>query len=138
MIETSDVDVSLWKNDPSAHPAPPESGTFSGATDFLDKPHQGQMELNVGDSYEFTTRMGGERPITIKFQQKTIDNEGRKEWRTITSFQLRNRQLGFTLKVHLKNRHVGSLKLRYFSSNSEPGAVICKEKLIVNHRCACS
>lgn len=137
MIETSDVDVSLWENDPSAHPAPPESGTFTGATAFLDKP-QGQMELNVDDSYEFTTRMQGKRPITIKFQQKIKDNEGRKEWRTITSFQLPNRQLGFTLKVVLEDRHVGRMKLRYFSSNSEPGAVIWKQKLIVNHRCACS
>lgn len=132
MIETSDVNVNVWRYDGSPFPTPPVHGTFSGVPQFLDRPPPGQMRLNVGESYVFTTRMRGTRPITIAFQQEIMYG-GTRHWRTITSFQLHNDQLGFTLQIFMKDRHAGFLKLRY-----QAGGAIWEQELVVNQRCACS
>ncbi|KAJ8030278.1 hypothetical protein HOLleu_26643 [Holothuria leucospilota] len=133
MIETGDVDVRVWRPDSSPLPVPPDPLPYFGPPKFLDRPSE-QIRLNVGDCYEFTPRMKGERPITIKFEQENLYG-GRGQWRLITSFQLDSSQLGFTLKLLVKDKHAGILNLRYIASNSKPGAVIWEQKLIVNQRC---
>lgn len=132
MIEPGDVVVSTWEADSCPFPAL-EPYRFEGPPKFLDRSASDAIRFYVGDWYEFSIRMKGERPIAIKFEQEKM--YGRSgQWTMIKSFQLVNDQTGFTVKFPLKNRNAGKLHLRYIASNSKPGAVIKEQTLLVQHK----
>lgn len=131
MIEPGDIQISEWN--PSHVPFPfsgDSNVSVNGRVTFLDRPNE--ETVDVGNVFERTFRMGGERPITVKIAE--LDLYGSGQWIPVKDVKVPHGYLGFKLRIETKSRFAGNHKLQYTATNSVPGGPIWIQSLNLRER----
>lgn len=131
MLEPGDVRVSVQSLIPGPGPLPEPPDSVKGKPQFKSR-YRNQQRKKVGETYEETITMNGEREITIVFAEQYPNDVS--NFKPLAEFTIGNMDAGFRLSFQVERRHyAGMHHFRYRATNSK-GTVLLDRTLIIEQQ----